>query len=316
MAKRYQVLKMIELPFAANAFDKLAGIADIVTKKPSSDTLLKAIETVDAYYCSMEVQVTKDIIDRAKKLKVIATPSTGTDHIDVAYAESKGIKVLCLKNDIEFLREVSSTAELAWGLLLGVLRKIPSGYQSVKDGVWGRDRFRGHQLRGKTLGILGYGRLGTMVADYGKSFAMRVIACDIKPIVAEGITQVDFHTLLSESDILSIHIHLTEKTRKLINQDAFAKMRDGIVLINTSRGAIIDETAFLEALESGRVSAAGIDIIDGEWNPDLFSHPLIAYARSHDNLLITPHVGGVTYEAQTMAYTKTADKLYEYLAAL
>ena len=151
-----------------------------------------------------------------------------------------------------------------------------AAFDAAKAGHWARDEFRGHQLSGKTLGILGYGRLGRMAAEYGKAFRMRVLACDVRKVEpAEGVEIVDFERLLRESDVLSIHIHLTEENRGLINTGAFAMLKPGAVLINTSRGAIVDEQAFLEALLSGRLAGAGVDVIEGEWNENLADHPLI-----------------------------------------
>ncbi len=278
--------------------------------------MLKLIPDFDAYLCSLKVLVDRKILGAAKKLRVIATPSTGLDHIDIEYAKEKGVDIISLKDDYEVLKKITATAEMTWALLLGVARKIPWGFESVKQGIWARDRFRGYQLRGKTLGILGYGRLGKMVASYAKSFLMKVIACDLKKISAAGIEQVDFDNVLRNSDILSIHIHLTKENYGLIGRTAFSKMKEGIIIINTSRGTIIDEDALLEALESGRVGAAGLDVITGEWDSRLKQHPLIVYAGEHENLLISPHVGGVTFESQTLAYTRTAQKLADYLKSL
>jgi len=304
---------MGHLPFAADAFKVLEDLAEIQIEPPERKRLLELIPGFDAYFCTLKVVVDREILDAADKLIAIATPSTGLDHIDVAYARSRGIVVLSIREEYGLLRNITATAELAWALMLGVLRKTPWGFDAVKRGVWGRDLFRGHQISGKTFGILGYGRLGEMVAEYARAFRMKVIACDIKEIESDWVEQVDFDTLLRESDILSIHIHLTEENRGLIGREAFSKMKNGIVLINTSRGAIIDEEAFLEALESGKVGAAGLDVISGEWRSDLADHPLIRYAREHDNLLISPHVGGVAFEAQVMATGFAAKKLADYL---
>jgi D-3-phosphoglycerate dehydrogenase len=119
---------------------------------------------------------------------------------------------------------------------------------------------------------------------------------------------VDFATLLRESDVLSIHIHLTEENRHLFRRDTFAQMKPGAVLINTSRGAILEESSLLEALETGHLGGAGLDVVDGEWSVDLRDHPLIRYARNHENLVISPHVGGVTYESQRAAFTFVAER--------
>lgn len=313
MTTRPTVLCMADLSVSPETQRMLESECDLVLLPPDRQALLDAIPECDAYLASLKVVLDREVFDAAKQLKVIATPSTGTDHIDLDLATERGVTVVTLKEETEFLDKVTSTAELAWGLLLAAMRKIPSAFADTLNGNWGRDKFRGHQLAYKTLGILGYGRLGKIVADYGKAFRMNVIACDVKPFVAPGVERVDFDTLLARSDVLSIHIHLTDDNRGLISRAAFARMKPGIVIINTSRGAIIDEDALIEALENSVVSAAGLDVIHGEWRDDLADHPLIRYAREHDNLIIVPHLGGTTYEAQDMTLQFIARKLLREL---
>lgn len=310
---KLRILKMVDEPFLDDAFGVLRELAEIETIPVSESILLSKIAEFDAYYCSLGARVTRDVIDAGVRLRAIATPSTGTDHIDTAYAESKGIPVISLKDDPDFLRSITSTAELAWGLLLSLVRCIPQGFEAAKRGLWGRDQFRGHQVCGKTLGIIGLGRLGTMVARYGQAFGMQTIGCDIRNVELQGVAQVTLETLLQESDVISIHVHLTDETRGLIGRDAFSLIRPHAVIINTSRGGLIDEHALLEALENGKIGGAAVDVVDGEWNEQLSGHPLIRYARSHDNLVITPHVGGVTFEAQTLAFRRAAEMLREKL---
>jgi len=206
--------------------------------------------------------------------------------------------------------------QMAWALLLAVVRRIPWSFDAAKEGYWARDRYRGHQLAGKTLGILGYGRLGHIMAEYGVGFRMRVIAHDVRDLEpAPGVELVDLDTLLREADVLSIHIHLTEENRDFINADRFAKMKPTCYLINTSRGAIINEADFVEALETGQIDGAGVDVIEGEWREDLIKHTLIRYAREHENLVIAPHTGGVTVEAQQMTKEFMVSKLIAFLEA-
>jgi D-3-phosphoglycerate dehydrogenase len=165
--------------------------------------------------------------------------------------------------------------------------------------------------------VLGYGRLGRIVAEYGKAFRMPVLACNDIPVEpAPGVEMVDFDTLLRRSDVLSIHVHLTDSNRHLIDRSAFARMKPGSILLNTSRGGIVDEGAFLDALRHGPLAGAGIDVVDGEWDPAIGRHPLLCYAREHDNLVITPHVGGITYESQQMAFAFTVEKLKSHLLTL
>ena len=142
---------------------------------------------------------------------------------------------------------------------------------------------------------------------------MRVLGCDTQPVTVANVEMVSFDHLLAQSDVLSIHIHLTEENRKLIDRQVFARMKPGAILINTSRGAIIDEAALIEALDRGTLAAAGLDVIDGEWREDLPQHPLIVYANTHDNLVISPHLGGVTYESQEMAFGAAAQKLVDFI---
>ena len=143
-----------------------------------------------------------------------------------------------------------------------------------------------------------------------------MIACDIKDFQAEGVEKVDLPTLLAQSDVLSIHVHLTPENTGLIGKKEFHLMKAGSILINTSRAAIVDQDAFLEALEQGPLASAGVDVVHGEWDRVLYNHPLIRYARTHDNLVISPHLGGGTYESQRMALSFTVEKLVNYLKAV
>ncbi|MBN1674165.1 MAG: hypothetical protein JXR37_24160 [Kiritimatiellae bacterium] len=312
---RWRVLNMADIAACPAVFEPLATVAEVVSLPAEPSRLVSAIGGCDAYFASLRVRVDAEVLERAARLRVIATPSTGLDHIDMARAETRGITVLSLKDDTEFLAGITATAEMAWALLLATVRRLPWSFAAARRGEWARDRFRGHQLSGKTLGILGYGRLGRMVARYGKAFGMHVLACDTRDVRPEaGVRIVDFDTWLRESDVLSIHIHLTAGNRHVIDAAAFAKMKEGAVLVNTSRGAVLDEAALLDALRSGRLGGAGVDVIDGEWSDTLADHPLIRYANASENLVISPHTGGVTFESQRMAYERMVGKLREFLA--
>jgi len=320
MSRRFRVLCMADVSACPEALDPLREVAQVDVVPADRQVLVSSIGAYDAYFATLGVQVDAEVLARAGppygRLRAIATPSTGTDHLDLERARQLGIEVLSNKTDYELLDRITATAEMAWCLLLAAVRRLPWAFDAARQGEWARDRFRGHQLAYKTLGILGYGRLGRMVAQYGLAFRMRVIACDIRPFEAEHVRQVDLDTLLRESDVISIHVHLDETTRGMIGRREFALMRDGVVIVNTSRGAVINEDDFLEALRSGKVGAAGVDVIEGEWRTDLQEHPLVRYARQHDNLVISPHVGGVTLESQRMAYTHTARKLAAFLQSL
>lgn len=310
---QWRILCTVGLPLKPDALRPLEEVADVDYAEARRDLLLERIGVYDGYFASAYVRVDKKILDRATHLKVIATPGTGTDHIDVDEALRRGIVVMSIATDYEVLDTFSATAEMAWCLLLSCIRRLPAAFEAAKRGDWARERFSGHQLRGRTLGVLGYGRLGKMVARFGQGFGMRVLACDKRDFESPDVERVDFDTLLAQSDVLTIHIHLTEDNRGLLSREVLAKMKPGIVIINTSRGAIVDEAALLDALESGHVSAAGLDVIDGEWRTDLADHPLIRYAREHDNLIITPHIAGATVESIVGAREHLARKLADYI---
>jgi D-3-phosphoglycerate dehydrogenase len=312
-----KVLSMVDVSACPDVLQPLETVASVVSLPADQNTLRTRIGEFDAYLASLNVRLDSSVLEKATRLRVIATPSTGLDHLDTQGAVTRGIAVLSLKDDIAFLNQVTATAEMAWCLLLATVRQLPWAFTAACEGDWARDRFRGRQLAGKTLGILGYGRLGQMVAEYGRAFRMNVLACDIRPVEAgPGVTLVDIPTLLQQSDVLSIHIHLNEDNRHLLDSKALAQMKPESILINTSRGAIIDETALVDALLNGRLAGAGLDVIDGEWNEDLKQHPLIRYAREHQNLVISPHLGGVTYESQSMAYAHIVNKLKHHLESI
>ncbi len=313
---RHSLLCMVDVEPYPAVRSALDSALDVTYEPPDQERLREIIHQYDAYFGHFHIRVDSDVIRRGQNLLAVATPTTGTDHIDLDAAREHGVEVVCIKTEYELLDTFTATAELAWGLLIACQRELPRASSRAAAGHWDRDLFTGHQVSGSTLGILGYGRLGKMVAEYGKAFRMKVLACDVKTVDAPGVEQVDFDTLLRESDVLSLHIHLTPETTGIIGPDEFAKMKRGVVIINTSRGALVDEEAFVRALESGKVGAAGLDVIHGEWNDDLTAHPLIRYASEHSNLIITPHIGGSTWESNRDARLFTAQKLISYLESV
>ncbi len=310
---RWKVFCNVDLSLKKDALKELEKVADVIYFPAMQETLLDNIIDFDAYYASAFVEMNKDVLDNAKNLKVIATPGTGTDHIDITEARRNGIDVLDIAEERELLKGFTATAELAWALLLSCIRKLPAAFDCAKQGYWARERFTGYQLYGKKLGLLGLGRLGTMMAGYGNGFGMKVLGCDLEEKNIAGVKQVALDELLVKSDVISIHIHLTEANKGFVSNELLKKMRPGVVIINTSRGAIIDEDALIKSLESGHVGAAGLDVIHGEWDKNIYDHPLIKYARTHDNLVITPHIAGATVESIIGARVFLAKKLADYI---
>ena len=310
--KKPLVVTPADLTHAPKAKGILESAFEVQYVDGTADALAESLPGADAYYASLVVRITAELMALAPNLKAISTPSTGLDHIDLKAAAERDIAVLCLKEDRSLLDKITATAELAWALLLAASRYLPAAANAANQGEWARDRFRGHQIAYKTLGILGCGRLGTIVSQYGQAFRMKMIGYDTMDVEVPGVEQVSYDELLERSDVLSVHIHLNDENRRFVDAKSISKMKKGAVLINTSRGAIVDEQALVDALESGHLSAAGVDVIESEWRDDLIQHPMIAYARSHENLVITPHIGGVTYESQEMAYSAAAEKLVEF----
>ena len=312
---RPRILCMVDLDPYPDVRELLEERAELTVVPADEARLPELIAGYDAYFGHIHVRVTREAIERADRLRAVASPTTGTDHIDLDACAQRRVEVVCIKTEYELLDTFTATAELAWGLLISAVRALPAAHGRATLGHWDRDLFTGRQLSGKTLGILGYGRLGKMVAEYGKAFRMRVTACDIKDFSAPGVEQVDFDTLLAESDVLSLHIHLTPDTEQIIGREEIARMRDGAVLVNVSRGALVDEAALIEALESGKLGGAGVDTITDEWSETLADHPMIRYAREHTNLIVSPHMGGSTWESNHDARMFTARKLLRYLGA-
>lgn len=286
--------------FSDEAKRALRAVASVDEVEADREYLLERVAHYEGLFICLRNTIDEEVLRRAARLKCIVTPTTGLNHIDMDAAERMGITVLSLKGETKFLEGVTATAELTWGLLLALIRKIPTAHQSVMAGNWLRDNFYGRELRGKTLGVIGYGRLGKMIAAYGKVFGMQVIAFDREPKSPAEIELTGLSELLRRSDVISLHLSLNDETRGLLNQERFSEMKLGAVFMNTARGEIVDESALLAALHDGKLSGAAIDVMTDETsiNPGwLMNSALRAYARDHDNLLIMPHIGGVTIES-------------------
>lgn len=279
----------------------LRSLGEVHEVEADRQYLLDRIADYDALFIGLRNVIDRDIVARAGRLRCIVTPTTGTDHIDVEAARARGIAILSLQGETEFLRQITATAELTWGLLLSLIRHIPAAHEDVLQGEWMRDRFYGIELAGKCLGVVGYGRLGRIVSEYGAAFRMRVLAFDHHPESESGPVEfVPLRELLGQADIVSLHLPLTSETDGFFTAELFAEMKDGAVFLNTARGKLVDESALLEALRRGKLGGAALDVMAGETSADLRwleQNELVAYARQHSNLILTPHMGGVTSDS-------------------
>lgn len=309
-----RVLNTTDVSDFPEVFDELKNVARVDDVPCGTERLVSLIGGYDAYFGGLQPAIGAEVIQNGPRLRAVVTATTGLDHIDTVALASAGIELLSLKDESEFLDGITATAEMTWALLLSLIRKVPWSFASVQSGGWKREEFQGRQLSGLTLGILGYGRLGRMVAEYGKSFRMRVLACDRSNVsVAPGVNMVDFQTLVRSADVLSLHVHLSEENRGLIGDAELRAMKPGAILLNSSRGGIVDEAALLRAVESGHLGGAGLDVLHGEWASDPRDHPLVRYSRSHRNVVITPHTGGMALDARRMTTQFMARKLAEFL---
>ncbi|MEQ6123449.1 2-hydroxyacid dehydrogenase [Pseudotenacibaculum sp. MALMAid0570] len=252
----------------------------------------------DVIFTRLGLSLDKQILSLQRELKYVVTPTTGLNHIDLNYCNDNKIKVVSLKGEIEFLTTVKSTAEHTWALLLTLIRNIPVAFQQVKNDIWERHQLMADELDGKTIGIIGYGRLGKIIARYAKAFDMSVLVNDTREIedeVKEGEKNVSLEVLLRNSDIICLMITYEERNINFLDYSKIQMMKDQVILINTSRGEMVNEDALIQALKSKKISGVATDVLknDSIWNGKLPIVPeIIKYAKKNDNVIITPHMGG------------------------
>ena len=240
-------------------------------------------------------------------LKVINTCSTGLNHIDTDYCKQNKIDVWSLKEDYELINDLPSTSELAFGLMMSLMRNIPKSFHSVRDGNWDYEPYVGHQIKGKTIGVIGYGRLGKIMCDLFSGWGVKLLATDPyeRITTARG---VPLDELLEKSDVVFLHTHVTDDTRGMVDEEFLSYMKEGSYLINTARGELVDEDAIIKSIESGHLKGYGTDVIRDEFG-DIENSKLVEFSiNPNNNVVITPHIGGMTIEGQTKAYNWAISK--------
>lgn len=267
----------------------------------SKEQLLQKIGGYDGLLVRSQTQVDRAVISAGKKLKLIGRAGVGVDNIDIVCAQENNIAVINTPSGNSI-----STAELAFGLMLSLTRKIPFAHLHVREGKWQRSNFKGIELFHKKLGIIGFGNVGRKLAVRAKAFDMRVIAHD--PVVdratfAEfGVEKVSADELFAEADILSLHCGLNDHTKNIINENNIAKMKRGVMLINTARGELVDDKALIAGLDKGQIALAALDVFKVE--PPKPNDPLV----HHPKVIVTPHLGASTEEAQRRVSTLLAEQ--------
>jgi D-3-phosphoglycerate dehydrogenase len=307
MPETFRVL--LSDPLAPQGIDALRAYPRLqVDLRPglSPAELAAIVPPYHALIVRSATRVTRDVIDRAANLKVIGRAGVGVDNVDLDAATRRGIVVMNspLGNSV-------TTAEHAISLMMALARHIPAADAALKSGRWERDRFVGTEVSNKTLGIIGLGNIGRIVADRALGLKMKVIGYDpmLTPEAAAkiGVEIVPLDELFARADFITLHVPLTDDTRALIGPSAIAKMKPGVRIINCARGGIIDEAALADALRSGRVAGAALDVFAEEPPPP--GHPLLKF----DNLIATPHLGAATGEAQVQVAVDIATQVAEFL---
>jgi D-3-phosphoglycerate dehydrogenase len=302
--------------FSTKAAELLRQVGCVILADLERSDLLSAVGEADVLWVRLRNRIDAEVMTAGRSLSVIVTPTTGLNHIDLAEAERRCIHVLSLRGHADFLQDVRATAEHTIALILALLRHLSTATAHTREGGWNRDLFKGKELYGKTVGIVGYGRLGRLVARYLKAFDAHVLTTDPNvdaSSVEAGVALVPLLQLLEEADLVTLHVNLSEKTHAFFGRQQFAAMKEGAWFINTSRGELVDERALHDALQSGRVAAAALDVLSNEHPSGMQNHPLVGYARQHDNLIITPHIGGCTSESMEKTECFLADRLITFL---
>ncbi|MCS7141520.1 MAG: D-2-hydroxyacid dehydrogenase [Candidatus Nitrosocaldus sp.] len=268
------------------------------------DELLTAIREYNVLVVRSRTKVRKDVIDAGENLRIIARVGVGLDNIDVDYARSKGIRVVNAEE-----AAMTAVAELVIGLMVCLARGIARADAAMKEGRWLKSELMGIELKGKYLGIVGMGKIGTRVARLARALGMNIIAYDVVKIdpmlVRElGMVVTDIDTLLRSSDFVTLHVPLNDGTRHMISAERLARMKPSAYIINTARGAVVDEQALLDALKGGRIAGAALDVYEVEppTNLELIRLP---------NVVCTPHIGAQTREAQALASAIIAEKVVQ-----
>jgi len=273
----------------------------------TKEELLGVVGGYDALIIRSRTKVDRDILSRGVKLKLVARPGTGLDNVDVEYAKSRGIAVV---NSPESL--VEAVAEHVVLLMLAQSRKLVEADLGTKSGKWEKSALIGRELKGKVLGIVGLGRIGTRIAEIAKTVGMSILVYDVIVLPPDLIAElrakvVSLEELFASSDFITLHVPMTPETSHLVNEARLALMKKGSVIINTSRGGVIDEKALAAALTEGRIGGASLDVFEKE--------PPTGAIMSAPNTILTPHIGGQTEEAQTNAIVVIGEKVKAFFSS-
>jgi len=271
--------------------DIINAAGEAVDKKGiEAPELLQIIGEYDGLIVRGRTKVTKEVFEAAKNLKVVGRAGVGVDNIDLVAAKEHGVTVVNAP-----VATTIAVAELGFGMMLALVRDIPHTDSEMKHDRWTKKDYVGHELNGKTLGVVGYGNIGSTIGKYAQALGMKVLCYDPlrnpDEMRATGAEPVQLDDIYARADIITFHVPLIPETKHMVNDETFAKMKDGVLLVNVARGGIIEEAALLRALESGKVAGAALDVYEKE-------PPVDWQIAEHPKVIAVPHVGGQTEEAQ------------------
>jgi D-3-phosphoglycerate dehydrogenase len=286
------------LSYQAEALDLLRQFFDVVELDDPREDTVEIMRDAEVLTAPFGYPVTAARMNASPKLRAIISNTTGIPHIDAATAAKRGISVCALHDEQAFLDRITPTAEHTIGLMLAAWRRIPGAHAAVLSGQWNRSDWGAARMFSRMrLGIVGFGRLGSKVARIAEAMGMDVAYYN--PHMPGSMDSLA--ALAARSDILSLHAPAKEQTRHLVSRAVLEALPRGAMVVNTARGELLDTEALLDLLENKHISAAALDVIDGEFDPDfaktLAGSRILAYARAHDNLILTPHIGGSTVDA-------------------
>lgn len=271
--------------------DIINAAGEAVDKKNiEAAELLEVIGEYDGLIVRGRTKVTKEVFEAAKKLKAVGRAGVGVDNIDLDAAREHGVTVVNAPTSTTI-----AVAELAFGLMLALVREIPRGDAAMKQEQWIKKDLMGTEIHGKTLGIIGYGNIGRLLSKYAQALGMKVICFnrrrDLDEVRSTGAEPVELDEIYAKADIISFHLPLNADSKRMVSDETFAKMKDGVLIVDVARGGVIDEAALLRALDSGKVAGAALDVFEKE--------PPVDWALAkHPKVIAMPHVGGQTEEAQ------------------
>lgn len=290
--------------------DIISDRGTLIEKKGIESTeLLEVISDCEALIVRGRTKVTKEIFDAAKCLRVVGRAGVGVDNIDLNAAEEHGITVVNAPTSTTV-----AVAELAFGLMLSMVREIPRADASMKQEEYLKKDFMGSEINGKTLGIVGYGNIGRRLSKYAQALGMKVICYDLRfdfgtdlsEVRSTGAEPLTLEEVYDLSDIISFHLPLNNESKHMLNESAFSKMKDGVLIVDAARGGVIDEPALLKALESGKVGGAALDVFEKE--------PPVDWALAkHPKVIALPHIGAQTNEAQVRVAIDIAEEVMNIL---